>query len=174
VILIAAGFGSFTQSTILDVLLSPLSAIRLGGAWRVSPTNVGGMSSYYSTHWFSNISYQLPVSGSGFGIETRDVGGFRSPTNRSVVISSSGTNLDLSYSVNAPRLFFNRASGIGITGTVGTAYSIEMVVPQLLNTNNVWSSWSATPQLIPGTNWLPGNLVSGPARFYRARWLPDQ
>jgi len=172
VIMISAGFGSFVQSTLLDIGLAPLSAIRLGGAWRVSPTNAGTMSSYYTTHWFSNTLYHLPISGSGFGIETRDVIGFRSPTNRAVVVTGTSTNLDLTYLVNPPRLFYSRQFGIGLTGSVGTAYSIDRV-PQLLNSNNPWVSWTNTLPLASGTNWFPNNSPAGNSGFYRARWLPD-
>jgi hypothetical protein len=171
VITISPTFGSSAQPVLLDVYLGPLSGIRAGGAWRISPTDNGGISSYYSSQWFTSAYRQIPVNGLPFTIQTTSVAGFTSPASQIINITQSGARLDLAYFVNPPQLTVSKINGIGISGTTGTVYSIDYTprVP----TNN-WSSLLNVSLLKNGVNSATNPITTNGNLFFRARWLPDQ
>jgi hypothetical protein len=170
VILINAAYGgNVLNPGWVDVVFGPASAIRLGGAWRVSPTNYGDL--YYKTNYMTN-SQQLVVNGANFSIEIKDLPGFRTPAvDPLTIVENAGVQLNLLYRVDQPGLIYDRLGGVGITGTANTSYRLE-TAPQLLTPINWTPVTNVT--LIPGTNWIPNTMPLGVSnRFYRAVWLPD-
>src|SRR5262249_9463118 len=149
VITINSAFGSTGHAGFLDVKLGPASAIRLGGAWRVSPTNSGekGELKYYTNYMAA--SKMIAVQSTNFSVEVKNLSGFNMPpTQTAQVTANNTTTLNLMYSVLPPLLTFGRVSGLGILGTPGTAYRVEST-PILGNTN-----WTAVTNitLLSGTN----------------------
>ena len=173
VITITSGLGSTaTNPRELSVLFGPPSAIRLGGMWRISPTNYGEVGELFYYTDFMTSSRLLEVQSTNFTIEVKELAGFVTPGNRTV---NFGTNqavlLDLSYQVVPPRLTFNALTGLGMAGTPGTTYRIEFT-PQLA-APNTWSAQSVAT-LSSDTNWIPNTAPGSPvARYYRAVWLPE-
>jgi hypothetical protein len=169
VITVASGTGPVLPSPgFIDVSIGPLAAVRLGGQWRVSPTNFGSLSLFTN---FTGQSLILPVRTNNFSIDVRDLAGFNPPTNRAFTIRSGfHTPLNLLYSVHPPRLFYN-PSGLSITGTPGTAYRIDRC--DTLRPPITWSS-NAGRTLSAGQNSIP-NTAPVPAtnHYYRAFWLSD-
>jgi hypothetical protein len=79
--------------------------------------------------------------------------------------------LDLQYSVVPPRLTYDRLNGLGISGTLGTAYRIEFTL-QLTGGGN-WLPVSTNTILANGFNQVLANPATNElAKFYRAVWLP--
>jgi hypothetical protein len=171
VITVASGTGQVLASPgIVDVTIGPPAAVRLGAQWRVSPTNSGSLDPSFTN--FMSVPRSILVQTNRLSIEARDLAGFVPPTNRSVrVRSGERTPVDLLYSVHPPRLFYDRTTGLSITGTPGTAYRIE-AAGRLQSptpwTSNAGSTLTTGPNLIPNTTPLPGTN-----RFYRAFWLSD-
>jgi len=168
VVLVSPSYGSTVQNYgKITVTLGPPAAIRLGGRWRISPTNYGNL--WYITNYTTN-SVQVPVDTSGFAIEVKSLPGFQSPTNRSLRVGEGATiPLDLFYSVNQPRLTLDPTRGLGILGTTGTAYQIQ-AAPRV-SAQMAWSPVTNTASISNGTNWIlvPGHPQSN--IFYRAKWL---
>jgi hypothetical protein len=160
------------KPSLLHVRPGPPAALRLGGAWRVSPTNYGenGELRFYTN--FRSTSLKLPVSSTNFAIEVRPLPGFLSPASRTMILEpETSVGLDLLYLVNPPRLFLD-PTGLGISGTEGTVYSLEST--SSFSSPNVWRP-SGTVTLGPGTSWIPS---PGPApgesnQFFRAKWLAE-
>jgi hypothetical protein len=173
VITVSSGLGSSASNPgILDVRLGPPAAIRMGGAWRVSPTNYGELAELrFYTNYIAS-SRKLAVQSTNFSLELREMPGFVKPANQAVqIVPGNVSVLDLSYSVTPPRLNFSRAAGLSIVGTTGTAYRVE-ITPQLQASN----SWSPVTNVTlgSGTNSVPGTAPSpGTNRFYRTVWLTD-
>jgi hypothetical protein len=107
-------------------------------------------------------------------LEFKSIPGWNLPTTRVVQVTlGSLTVIPANYtSVVAPArpvLTFNRAVGLGITGTTGTIFRLDYRTSLAsgqwlpLRTNTLRSGFNL---LLP---WPPTN---GPAAFYRAVWLP--
>jgi hypothetical protein len=115
--------GASEHPGLLQVNFGPPAAIRLGGSWRVSPTNYGNLRSYTNYQTESRI---LSVNTTNFAIELKPLTGFRVPTNQTIEIVGGATvPLNLLYSVEPPRLVLEGTNRVGLTGTTGTVYRIE-------------------------------------------------
>jgi hypothetical protein len=170
VILVSASLQSGNEVGFLDVKVGPPAAVRLGGAWRVSPTNFGELGELRPYTNYTGTDLRLAIRSTNFSIQTRPMTGFQSPPNQSVTIQPSAVvPLNLNYSVNPPLLAFDRQRGFGISGTPGTTYRIQY------NTNLPQSTWLNYMSLTlgNGTTWLPQttNYISN--RIYRAFWLSN-
>jgi hypothetical protein len=155
----------------LSVSVGPPAAVRLGAMWRVSPTNYGELGELRFYTNFTSSPLTLAVRSTNFSIQVADLPGFQQPTNRPVVIpESSVEQLPLVYSVIPPWLIYDRSQGLGMTGTLSTAYRVESAA--LLSES--WSTVTNNLVLSAGTNWII-NATSSTAsnRFYRALWLPE-
>jgi len=164
--------GKSENPAILSVRLGPPSAVRVGGAWRISPTNFGSLKELRFYTNYTSRSLNLSVRSTNFTIDTKALVGFTQPTNRSIKITPAQvTSLDLFYSVFPPFLTYSSSSGLGITGTPDTAYRIETA--QQLLTLGEWSPLTNI-SLVPGNNSIP-NATPGLSgnRFYRAVWRPE-
>ncbi len=165
--------------TFLQVKLWPPAATRLGGMWRFSPTNDGAAGEFPVLHEFfcDDGNLTLLVRSTNFSVEMASLPGFdMSDEFQPTLNFSPGTivPLNLFYSVVAPKLVYDRAKGLGMTGTTGmTAYRIESTsrlpygstLPWLVVTNNV---------LAAGTNWVTNtSLTTATNRYYRAMWLSN-
>jgi hypothetical protein len=166
---IASGSG---HPGFLDIRLGPPAAIRLGAAWRVSPTNYGDLQ-LYTTQDITTNYFVLPIRGTNFSIEVKGLPGFRVPLPGSIeLVAGAHVALDLFYSVEPPSLIYHPINGLGlIARATNTAYRIETTNQLLLRgdwptvTNLTWTS---------GTNWIPSSAPTGVgSRFYRAVWLQD-
>jgi hypothetical protein len=169
VIVAASGIGQvLSDPGFIDLTIGPPAALRLGARWRVSPTNFGSLHLHTN---FSTQSVILVTRDNNFSIEVTNLAGFTAPSNRSVRVRAGlHTNLDLIYSVHPPRLFYNRSTGLSLTGTVGTAYRIDRA--NHLRPPN-WAS-NAGRTLTAGQNPVPNTApAAGTNRFYRAFWLSD-
>ena len=164
--------GPRQRSAYLDVRLGPPAAIRLGAAWRISPTNSGELGELRSYTNFTSVPTSLAVLSTNFSVEVRPVSGFVLPPTRQLTLSKGVTTvLDLNYSVVPPQMSYHRLNGLGIIGTLGTAYRIE-TVPVLPFQSPVPLPGSVL--LNPGVNWIPGTTPTGGSnRFHRAVWLPE-
>jgi len=172
IITVSGSTGTALRPGYLALRLGPPAAIQLGGAWRVSPTNSGEQGELRSLTDYTNNSFTLAIRSTNVTLETRELPGFLSPTNRTVLIVEDATVfLDLIYSVVPPQLLFDRELGLGIWGTPATRYRLE-AAPR-----PDWSSgWSALTAmtLSAGTNWVPGTAPTGLSNcFYRALWLSE-
>jgi hypothetical protein len=168
VILVSASLQGGNEVGFLDVRVGPPAAVRLGGAWRVSPTNYGefGELRPYTNYTSSNL--RLAVRSTNFSMDTRPLNGFFSPSNRSVNIQPAAiVPLDLMYSVHPPLLTFDRVRGLGVLGTPQTTHRIQHVtnLPAV-----AWPSYTNITLGI-GTNWIPQTTNTFSNRFYRALWL---
>jgi hypothetical protein len=171
VITVASGTGQVLASPgIVDVTIGPPASVRLGAQWRVSPTNSGSLDPSLTN--FMSVPRSILVQTNRLSIEAKDLMGFVPPTNRSVrVRAGERTAVDLRYSVHPPRLFYDRATGLSITGTPGTAYRIEGA--GRLQSPVPWTS-NAGKTLTAGQNAVPNTApVQSTNRFYRAFWLSD-
>jgi uncharacterized delta-60 repeat protein len=155
----------------LTVSVGPPAAVALGGGWRVSPTNSGEVHELqaYTTR-FRPDTVKMTVYSTNFTIETQPLPGFFSPANQHLSLTSGvPAVLDLRYSVFPPRLIQDPVRGLGLTGTVRTAYRIE-TSPQL-----PFQAGSALPNAVTlsaGTNWISGTVPPTNANLlYRALWL---
>jgi hypothetical protein len=152
----------------LDVKIGPPAAVRLGGAWRVSPTNYGELGELRPYTNYTGTDLRLAIRSTNFSIQTRPLNGFASPPNQSVTIQPSQVvPLNLLYSVMPPTLTFDRLRGLGISGTPQTAYRIMHV------TNLPAGPWPIYTNITlgVGTNWIPQTTSTFSNRFYRAFWL---
>jgi hypothetical protein len=163
--------GPVSNPTILEVNLGPPAAIRMGGAWRVSPTNYGSLGELrYHTNYMTN-SLVLAVESTNFTIEMTNLPGFNSTSSSQLSITPGSTvPLNLYYSVFPPQLVFSRTKGLGITGTVGTAYRIDALTnfSSLTNFSPLTSN-----TLAAGTNWVTNTLQSSTNHLFRAFWLSN-
>lgn len=169
VVTVASGTGQVLPSVgFIDVTVGPPAAVRLGGRWRVSPTNSGSLSGPTN---FTSQPFTLATRFLNFSIEVTNLPGFRPPTNQPIQLKAGlHTPLNLLYAVNPPRLFYN-SNGLSITGTPGTAYRIEAT--GRMPTPSPWPS-NAGRTLTAGQNPIPNTApVAGTNRFYRAFWLSD-
>jgi hypothetical protein len=168
VILVSAALQSANQVGFLDVKTGPPAAVRLGGAWRVSPTNYGELGELRPYTNYTGNNLRLAIRSTNFSIDTRPLNGFVSPTNQSVVVQPAAiTPLDLSYLVNPPLLTFDRLRGLGISGVPQTAYRIQHVTHF---PGDAWFNYTNVT-LLPGVNWLSHTTNTFSNRFYRALWL---
>jgi hypothetical protein len=173
VVLVNASLGgSVDQPSLLTVRIGPASAVRMGGKWRISPTNFGNLAYLASYTNYTSNEINLAVRTNNFSIEMTNVAGFIFPPNHSVtIVKGQNVLLDLNYSVIPPRLLFNNSMGLGITGIVSTAYKIEST--SHLPPGGVWSPVTNIT-LSAGTNWIPNTTAPNVGnRFYRAVWLSD-
>ena len=157
----------------LAVSVGPPAAVRLGAQWRISPTNYGelGELKYYTN--FTSSALTLAVRSTNFSIQTAALPGFVLPEIPPVVIPESSVELlRLTYSVVPPWLLYQPAQGLGMTGTVGTAYRIESAVQP--GGMASWATFTSSITLTGGMNWIPGTAPAAISnRFYRAVWLPE-
>lgn len=160
---------SFRRPGYLSISLGPPAARRLGGDWRISPTNSGGLTSYTDYNPNRPNPYLLPVASTNFSIEAKGLAGFSVSLPGPIVLAEGTTQkVEFTYQVNPPRLVFRPPNGLGLTGTVGTTYSIERS-PALPGT---WTS-AEMITLLTGTNWIPGTAPTPGStnRFHRAKWI---
>lgn len=161
---------SQTSPAFLTVNLGPPAAVRMGGAWRVSPTNDGTAGELrFFTNYMTNATLTLAVQSPSFSLETKPLPGFVSPSFPPFSLTPETlTVLNLFYAVAPPRLVFDRASGLGIIGTGGTSYRIQM-------STDPAGRWSdlITNTLAAGTNWISNTTLGTSSRFYRAIWLSN-
>jgi hypothetical protein len=134
----------------------------------VTPGNCGSVCSFTN---FTEQSFSLLTRAVDFTIDVAGMPGFKPPTNQAIRLRAGlHTPLNLIYEVNPPRLFYNRSTGLSITGTPGTAYRIEAagrLQPP------AWSS-NAGRTLSAGQNTIPNTApLLTTNRFYRAFWLSD-
>jgi len=155
-----------------QVHLGPPVALRLGGAWRLSPTNAGGLPDLASLTNYSTDTRSFSVGGTNLTLEIRELPGFLSPTNQTIEVPDGATvRLTLAYSVVPPRLIYDLSSGVGISGTPGTRYQLE--VSPRPTVSDAWSSM-ATMTLGEGINWLSATTsVHFTNCFYRAFWISE-
>jgi len=158
----------------LTVSVGPASAVRLGAAWRISPTNYGERHELRLYTNYISSTLDLEVFSRNFTIELTNIPGFYSPSLPPVVLSEGVTQrLDLYYTVTNPQLHMNYIAGkplLGIRGTAKTAYQIDtashLPFPD-------WTPLTTNLLLAPGINWVTDAVVV-PERFYRAVWLPEK
>ena len=170
VVLVSAALRTGDEVGYLDVKIGPPAAVRLGGAWRVSPTNYGELGELRPYTTYRSNDWRLAIRSRNFSIQTRPLNGFDSPPNQTVTIQPEAiVPLDLNYAVDPPRLAFDRARGLGVTGTPQTAYRIQQV------TNLPPTTWFiyTNVTLGPGVTWLPQTTNTFSNRFYRAFWLSN-
>jgi len=158
--------------TFLQVNFGPPAAMRLGGRWRFSPTNDGASGEFrFFTNYVATTNLTLLVNSTNFSVEMTNLPGFNVSTNSLVTYTpGSIVPLNLFYSVVPPRLVFNRSTGLGVTGTLSTAYRIDTT------TNLTNTSWTAVGNktLAAGTNLVPNtSLTTNGNHFYRAFWLSN-
>jgi len=166
-----AAAGDSHRGGLLSVRVGPPAATRLGGAWRISPTNYGELGELVAHTNFTGLASSLPVASPEFGIEVRPLPGFIPPSNKLArVVADANVLLDLGYVVVPPQLVPDPTRGLGVVGTPRTSYRIEM---QLRSGANQWAP-VAEVTLEPGVNWLPAVSASdATGRVYRAVWLSE-
>ena len=174
VITLNSGFGvGASNPGYLQVTLGPPLAIRMGGAWRVSPTNFGALGELRFYTNFTTNSYTLSVLSSNFSIEVVPLPVLISPSNQALTITpGTVVPLDLFYSVSPPRLTYSRTNGLAITApTPGTSYGIQTASPSQISQGS-WSLFTnitlANTNLTRISNTTPSKLSN---LFYRAVWL---
>lgn len=157
----------------LSVSVGPPAAVRAGAMWRISPTNYGELGELRFYTNFTASPLTLAVRSTSFSIQTIDLPGFQPPPGQPLVLpENSVQQLPLRYSVNPPWLTYHGASGLGITGTVGTAYRIE--TSSQIGGQSTWTTVTNSVTLNAGTNWIPNTAPAATSnRFYRAVWLQD-
>jgi hypothetical protein len=163
--------GPTRHSGLLTLRVGPPAALRLGGAWRVSPSRSGELGELRAyTNFTSGVS-SLPVVSTNFVIEVQPLAGFAFPTNQQVrVVEDANILLDLRYTVTPPRFVSFPSLGLGLVGTPGTSYRIEA---KLRPDDAHWVALHRI-RLDPGTNWLPGiTLDESTNRLHRAIWLSE-
>jgi uncharacterized delta-60 repeat protein len=165
--------GTSVHPARLQINVGPPAAVRLGGAWRVSPTNCGQFKELRFYTNYSSSTAAFLVQTTNFSIDLTNLAGFNSPSNRTIaLVGGYTTNLVLFYSVIPPRMLFDRVQGLGMTGTVGTAYRIDLATQ--LTAQTAWTTVTNGFTLKAGTNRIP-NTAPGASRanFYRSFWLTN-
>lgn len=164
--------GASHRAGLLSVRVGPPAALRLGGAWRVSPTNYGELGELRGHTQFTGAPAVLPVVSSNFTLEVGALAGFFRPTNEAIrVIEDANVLLDLRYAVVPPQLFPEAEAGLGIVGTPGTAYRLETKLAG--QSEEAWLPFEKIA-LEPGTNWVTAaRFLQSTGRVYRAVWLSE-
>jgi len=169
-IIITPILGRGQPPPVLDIIMPDSGALRMGGAWRISPTNFGANPILAAHTNFTTASISFIAVTNAFAIELRDVDCFRTPTNRQVLLQAGQDyQLLLDYQANpgCTRLWMDRSQGLAIWGPSGSVYRLETTTNLLLPTT--WQTNSVT-NLNGRINWIPGTSPkSNPTqRFYRA------
>jgi hypothetical protein len=167
-----SGIDSGRRGGLLSIRVGPPAATRLGGAWRVSPTNHGELGELVGHTNFSSAVTSLPVVSSEFGLEIRPLTGFVLPSNKLVrVVADANVLLDLGYAVVPPQFVAEPGRGLGLVGTPRTSYRIE-TRPR----TGSEADWRPLVEMTleAGTNWLPHVSASdATGRVHRAVWLSE-
>jgi hypothetical protein len=112
------------------------------------------------------------VLNTNFALETVALPGFASPPARQINLQpGTTTQLVLNYSVNPPRLFYDRGFHLSITGTPSTTYRIEGAAALPFPGN---PAFTTEITLQPGLNPIPGATSATTNRLYRGLWLQDR
>jgi hypothetical protein len=163
--------GPGRRSGLLTLRVGPPAALRLGGAWRISPARSGERGELVGYTNFTAAVASLPVVSTNFDIELHLLPGFSFPTNQQVrVVEDANILLDLRYTVTPPIFVSDPDRGLGLVGTPGTSYRIETKLqpedPNWLPLHRI--------RLDAGTNWLPNVTVEDfTHRLHRAIWLSE-
>jgi hypothetical protein len=159
--------------TFLQINFGPPAAARLGGLWRFSPTNDGTAGEFrFYTNFFARTNVTLVIQSTNFSVEMASLPGFNFVTNSHSIFSPGAILLlNLFYNVDPPNLLFNRTNGLGMTGTVGTAYQIQTA--NKISNDVTWTAITNNLLAI-GTNWVANTSPSTVTNhFYRALWLSN-
>jgi hypothetical protein len=146
----------------LQFQLGPPAAVAAGAGWRLQ-----GDSVYSSaTNYVRAVTTTNPVV-----VQFKPINGWNLPTNQAVTVEPEQFTIitNVLYTVSNPVLVAN-SSGIGITGTTGTAYQIERSSSLA---SGIWVPVSTNTITTNGFNLvLSYTTTNSPAIFYRALWLP--
>jgi hypothetical protein len=171
VVTIVVGLGASRSTPVLDVYLGPDWARPLGAAWRVSPTNHGGLDTRW-TNWQTAPVRTIILSNLNFSIEVQEVAWLIAPTNRTITINTNLNRLDLIYEVCPPqmcppRVRFEAPNRLLLEGAPTTHYRIDY---SPICIRRPWTTVS-TGSLNPGLNEI---LVvpNSPTGFYQVDFWP--
>jgi len=148
----------------VQIAIQPELAIQLGASWKIQDVHEDFVEDVDTIIIISDLD--------SFTIEFKPISGFDSPSYQTIaVVADELTTIEVNYKVVPPELRLDFNGDLMIRGTANTSYRIESctvlkpiiwdeVTEVTINTNQMW-------QLI-------GNvaLLSTPAQFYRAVWLP--
>ena len=173
VVTVNAGFGTPGGNPgSIVVSIGPPLALRMGGAWRVSPTNYGSMGELRFFTNFTSNSYSLVVQSTNFTIEVNPVTFLASPSNQNMYITpGSVVPLNLLYTIPSPKLKYSAANGLAISALqTNTGYIIESASSSQMVSGN-WQT--VTNIILLTTNSTAINNTKPTAisnQFYRAVW----
>lgn len=142
--------------------LGPPSAVTAGAAWQLA----GDTSYSTATNYTEMVTTSNLVT-----VQFKPVSGWHTPTNQTVKVLLGQLNIyNATYTVSNPVLTYNPATGLGLSGTTGTLYELE------LRTNLVSGNWlpvSTNTLTNAAFNLLlPKSNFTNHSGFYRAVWLP--
>ena len=140
--------------------LAPASAVAAGAGWKLQ-----GDASYSSATNYVRVV----TSTNAVVVQFKPINGWNLPTNQAVAVLPGQITTYVAYYTPSNSMLQASATGIAITGTVGTMYRIERSTSLA---NGSWAAVSTNTITTNGFNFvLPKPTTNGPS-FYRAVWLP--